>query len=82
MDTSGMNGLGLTSHIGRITNFNRMEEWKGAVEEHMKAVSENPSITEISVATSSQSSSLVMVPDIQDNDEEVDDDYHIVTTTL
>ena len=82
MDTSGMNGLGLASCIGRIPDFNKMQEWKRAMEE---AVSENlatTSVAEISATTSSQSSSLATAPINQDEGDVDDKVYHVVTTTL
>ena len=69
MDTSGMNGLGLASRIGRISDFNKMQEWKRAVGDFTTT----SSINKISVTTSSQSSGSTMVPINQEDEEELDD---------
>ena len=80
MDTSGMDALGLTDRFKRIRNFNRMEEWKRAVEKFMKAVSENSAATSNLTTASSQTSGLMA--STEQDEEDTGKDFRTVTTSL
>src|SRR5262249_42180410 len=72
----------LGKHIDRIKNFNKMQAWRRAVDDHIKELSENH---EELATTSTESSSLPRVPIREDDadDDCVDaDDYCVVTTSL
>ena len=80
MDTSGMDALGLTDRFKRICNFNRMEEWKQAVEKFMKAVSENSAATSNLTTASSQTSGLMA--STEQDEEDTGKDFRTITTSL
>lgn len=64
MDTSGMDELGLNIRIGRIPNFNKMQEWKRVVENFIAAssVTETTSIAAETTPSAATSSSSVSEP--------------------
>ena len=82
LDTISMNGLGLTSHISRIQNFDKMQEWKRTVEQYLKDISESNTVAEISTTSSLQNSDFTVTSIKQDDKKNLDDNYHTVTTSL
>jgi len=81
LDTTSMNGLGLTGRISRIQNFDKMQEWKRTVEQYLKDISESNAVAEISTTSSLQTPGFT-VTSIEQDDKNLDDNYRTVTTSL
>jgi len=81
IDTSNMNGLGLSKRLGKMKDPSTMQIWKEVMEEYLAAISKNPNIC-TSAATPSQSSGSGMASTEQDEEEDMGDNHRIVTTTL
>ena len=85
IDTSNMNGIGLSSHLQRIKDPNTVQIWKEVVKEYLTAISTtNTSNIGTSAATPSQSSGSRTASTEQDateqdeNEEDMGNDHHTV----
>jgi hypothetical protein len=73
VDTTNMDAHGLSAHLSKRKNFNKIKVWEEAAEECLQSISEN----EVTASSNNETSPIATC-----QDEVKDDNYRVVSTTL
>ena len=82
IDTSNMDTLGLSNRLGRIKEPNTMQIWDEVVKEYLTTISINTGTSSTTPSQDSGSKTILTEQDNKYNEEDVNNDYRVVTTTL